>query len=201
MAHCTHPEGPALCKSPTCPGRIELQEMLKLNKNKTNLTLPEVETAEVSDIDVDALLDNDYKPNVPHDLLDVAYDIMNYCDDIEVLNHYHEGKEYLSLTDMLQNTKMFTNNCGPITWAVMENLNADMPEGYRVEDYILEYRQGVHVACLITDENGEQYVLDYTAKQYDSRLPCPLVEPKERWEAIIDKQVAILYNDTRVKYQ
>lgn len=199
MAHCTHPEGPAYCKSQSCPGRIEFLSLSK--KTNLNIDLPEENTSSDSG-SFNEVFDEDYRPIVPEQILDLAYETMDYTDEIEIPNHFNDSEEeYITLTDMLKNPKLFSNNCGPTTWAVIENMRGSVPDGYKVEDYTLEYKQGVHVAVLVTEDSGEQYVIDYTARQYNDRLPCPLVEPRERWENMIDHYVETLYNDSRVKYE
>lgn len=44
------------------------------------------------------------------------------------------------------------------------------------------------VNCFIS-KNGEQWIIDYSAKQYDHRAPFPLVQPFSLWRAWVDKHM------------
>lgn len=193
MGHCTHPEGPARCKSETCPGRQAYRKLLKTGKN--NPTFIEEETA--TSFTISEYFKTDYEPNAPQEVKDLAYSFMEYADEITIDNHCKHGPETVTLADMLDSPKLFNNNCGPLTWAVLEDLKHEAIEGYTFEEHVLQYKEGIHVAILAINSEGEEYVIDYTAKQYYEKLPCPIIETKENWEKTIDTYVSMLYNDER----
>lgn len=193
MAHCTHAQGPASCKSPTCPGRQEYMRMLKTGKR--NPTVFEEEHA--TDFTIAEYFKDDYIPNAPEELTELAYSFMDYTEEIEVTNHNKTGPEMVTLMDMLENNKLFNNNCGPVTWAILNDLENESISGYSFTEHVVQYKEGVHVAVLATSEEGEEYVIDFTAKQYYNRLPCPLVEKRENWEKTIDTYVSMLFSDER----
>lgn len=193
LSHCTHPNGPSACKSVTCPGRIQYLKLLKTGKQNPTF----IEEQHATDFTIAEYFKEEYTPDVPQDLIDVAVSYVEYSDDVSFVNHHKDGPEYITLTDMLENPKMFNNNCGPATWAVLELLEQENVERFSFKEHVLRYNEGVHIAILASSENGEEYVIDYTAKQYYSALPCPLVESRENWEKTIDTYVSMLYKDNR----
>ena len=193
MSHCTHAQGPASCKSPTCPGRQEYLKLLKTGK----LVPTQFEEETATDFTIAEYFKDEYIPDAPQELIELAYDFMNYADEITIENHHKVGPEMVTLADMLENNKLFSNNCGPTTWAILDDLRNEEIAGYSFKEHTLTYNEGVHVAVLATSDSGEEYVIDFTAKQYYSKLPCPLVEKRENWEKSIDTYVSMLYKDSR----
>lgn len=193
MAYCTHPQGPSACKSETCPGRIEYLNMLKTGKRHP--TFEETDTA--TDFTIAEYFKEEYEPEAPQELKDLAYSFMDYAEEIEITNHNKLGNETLTLQEMLENPKLFNNNCGPVTWAILKDLQYESINGYEFQEHTIQYNEGVHVAVLATSSNGEEYILDFTARQYYRNLPCPLIEKRDNWEKTIDTYVSMLYMDER----
>lgn len=141
-----------------------------------------------------------FHKKVPSEIVDIAHELLDYAEEIEFVNHNTKhGEEYATLGDLIRNPKMFNNNCAPVTWAVIEQIGP-LPAGYSSSPVTLQYYEGVHVAVQLTNhENGEVYILDYTAKQYWDKLPIPFVTTRKTWERVIDNYVALLYKDKRVE--
>lgn len=174
-----------------------------------NGSLPDpVKPPTVSDIPVPVKKDESTTPaveysfdffvkNVPQNLVHLGQEILDYADEIEFVNHnHHHEEEYATLTDLINDPKKFNNNCGPVSWSVSEYLEGSA-EGYAVSTITLQYNEGAHVAVLFTDSSGNEYVVDYTARQYWVKLPLPLISTRKTWERVIDNYVSILYRDTR----
>lgn len=195
MSHCTHAQGPASCKSPTCPGRIQYLKIIRTGK--INPTVFEEENA--TDFTIAEYFKEEYNSEAPTELHELAENIVEYANDIEFINHNKKGDEYLTLQDLIEDHTLFNNNCGPVTWAVLDALSSEDVEGYTFEEHTITYKEGIHVAVLAKNDSGEEYILDFTAKQYYKNLPCPLVESKANWEKTIDTYVSMLYQDSRVK--
>lgn len=135
---------------------------------------------------------------VPYELQDVAQSFIDYAEEIMVDNHNDDGEPVLPLSEILADENLMVNNCGPVTWAVIEELERDSSEGFSYREHTLQYGKGVHVAVLAESDNGDEYVIDFTARQYDSGLPCPLVVKRYEWEKTIDYYVSTIHGDERV---
>lgn len=157
------------------------------------LNLPETETTVIN---FDEYFN---QPETPETVNTIAYNVMDYPEDVEFPNHNPQGEEWLTLQDTLENPNLLQNNCGAITWAVIETITQELPDGYTAEEKTLTYNNGVHVAVLITDPQNKQHIIDYTAKQYDPTLPTPYITSKENWEKTIDSYVQQQFQDTRKK--
>lgn len=139
-----------------------------------------------------------FQKNVPQEIVDLGLEMLDYADEIEFVNHnLRHGEEYATLQDMIDNPKMFNNNCGPATWAIIEQLDP-LPDNHTAAPIQLQYLEGIHVAVLLTDHStGAEYILDYTAKQYWDKLPVPLITTRKTWERVIDNYVRVLFKDRR----
>lgn len=96
---------------------------------------------------------------------------------------------------------MFQGHCESVTQEVIKKIHKEgtLPAGYTVSEHKIQYKMGHHVALLFTDPKGEEYIMDFTARQYDDWLAGAMVEPRERWEKVIDYYVATNYRDTRIE--
>lgn len=150
--------------------------------------------------DFDEMSFDFFHKKVPNEIIDIAHDLLGYAEEIEFVNHNTKhGDEYTTLAELIENPKMFNNNCGPVSWAVIEQLEP-LPAGYSSAPITLQYYEGVHIAVQLTNHNnGEVYIVDYTAKQYWEKLPIPFVTTQKTWERVIDNYVALLYKDRRVE--
>lgn len=140
-----------------------------------------------------------FSKKVPNEIIDIANEVIDYAHEIEFVNHNNKhGEEYATLAELISNPKMFNNNCGPVTWAVIEQLDP-LPDGYTSSPITLRYQEGIHVAVEIVNNNTDEvYIVDYTARQYSDKLPVPLITTRKTWERVIDNYVALLYKDRRV---
>ena len=166
----------------TC--KLHLHEEFK----NTPVELPDVEDASPNIAD----------SIIPETLKELSQSFIDYAEEIIVDNNSDTGDETVTLYEILNNDKLLINNCGPVTWALMEQLTYDDMQHMSYSEHTIQYRKGVHVALLAESTQGEQYIIDLTARQYNPELPCPFIAKRYEWEQTIDYYVRELYNDERI---
>lgn len=140
--------------------------------------------------------------DVPENLIDTIDGIDSEADSIEFPNHNSDAKtDWLTLRELISEDKHYLNNCDAVSGEVYNYLEEmqDEYEGISNVDLVqLDYAKGAHVAVSVTNEDGKDWVIDYTAKQFDTSLPVPLVLPKKTWEDLIDGYIWAKHKDSRI---
>jgi hypothetical protein len=179
-SHCTHPGGPAYCKSATCPGRARYLDF-KNNSKPLIIDLPEANlSASVMDFF--------------QDVANEADEIFNYAHELEFANHGDSKKEYLTLQNLIDNPKLMRGNCMPVTEVFIENNM--LGDEYEVAPLQIQYNNGFHVAVEIKSDD-ESLILDFTMRQFDDEAPLPYIGKREEWESKIDNYVKHIWLDER----
>jgi hypothetical protein len=141
------------------------------------------------------------KIEAPAEVSDLISDIESEASSIEFPNHNHaSGEDWLSLEELIQNDNLYENNCDAVSGEIynyLEEMSNHYPDITKIDLVQLDYTKGAHVATSLELE-GESWVLDYTAKQFDSSLPVPLIAPKKDWEKLIDLYIWVKHKDTRI---
>lgn len=117
---------------------------------------------------------------------------------IEFLDHSPGGEEWTNLSAMTDPLQA-GNNCFAVTHAVVEHIvtQVGQPEGWDVGTVELffegtrgnEADGGVHWATTFTSVTGEEWVMDYTARQFDPSAPFPLVARRDAWQAWVASRI------------
>jgi hypothetical protein len=184
-SHCTHPGGPAYCKSETCPGRSRYLEFKKTSRPAT---------ADITEVESEDGLSIYNLVLVPEDVENEIDETLNYAGEIEFANHGDSKHEYLTLQDLIQKPKLMRGNCLPLTEAIIEN--SQLGDEYEVSVAEIQYNRGMHAAVSVKS-NQDDLVLDFTMRQFDADAPFPYVGKREDWEKKIDTYVEIIWLDQR----
>lgn len=136
----------------------------------------------------------------PEALQDLAADIHDDAHEVEFANHNSDyDDDWMTLGELLEHDAYYRNNCDPLSGELCEYLTSAMSpddEFENVSTVHLFYGSGIHAAVRLEVE-GEPWVLDYTARQFDTSLPVPLMLPQHKWEALIDHHIWTAYKDQR----
>jgi len=143
-------------------------------------------------------------PRPPEALADMLDEISEDYAEIEFLNHNddYEG-DWLSMEELISNNAYYRNNCDAVSSEMSEYMHMNYYSEEDIADIApvqLQYKTAVHVAVELKVE-GSPWVVDYTARQFDEKAPCPLVLPRQKWEALIDYYVWTQFSDTRADSQ
>lgn len=162
-----------------------------------------VDSLNVDEILKDVLNENYVVKFAPGELVDLANSVLKTSENITIAWDPHGDGDIIDidLRSMVEEgDAMLTNSCKSVTQAVIKKLEAEggIPEGYTVSEFVLDYKKGYHVALLFTDREGKEFIVDFTSRQYDNWLPFAMVEPKERWEKVIDHYVGKNFYDHRI---
>lgn len=180
--HCTHPGGPAYCKSSTCPGRARYLDFK--NNAKPVSAMEEV------------LDESDYSSYETYTTIQDEVDgIFEYAYEIEFANHGDNKEEYLTLQDLIDDPANIRGNCMPVSEAIIENMQLD--DSYEVDAVQLSYKKGFHIGVGIKTPDNEELVLDFTMKQFDNEAPMPYLGRRADWEQRIDSYINNIWLDSR----
>jgi hypothetical protein len=173
---------PKLPAAPTVPAAKTTKSVVK--KVKTH-TLPDISNIEV-----------------PENLLETTEGIELDASSIEFPNHNSASKkEWMTLEELISKDKYYDNNCDAVSGEVynyLEEMQYEFEGISNVDLVQLDYAKGAHVAVSVANEDREDWVIDYTAKQFDTSLPVPLVLPKKTWEDLIDGYIWAKHKDSRI---
>lgn len=140
--------------------------------------------------------------DIPESLVDTVDGIELDASSIEFPNHNSAAKkDWMTLEELISKDKYYDNNCDAVSGEVynyLEEMQIDYEGISNVDLVQLDYAKGAHVAVSVTNEDGEDWVIDYTAKQFDTSLPVPLVLPKKTWEDLIDGYIWAKHKDSRL---
>lgn len=139
---------------------------------------------------------------VTSDLLEELKEgILEDASELEFPNHSPESnKDWLTIANVIKRNKFYENNCHAISSELAQFMDelGSYTDGFKSAETIqLDYNNGVHVAVLVEDEDGEKTVVDYTARQFDKSLPVPLMLKQNDWEELIDYYIEKLHGDYR----
>lgn len=183
-SHCTHPGGPAYCKSDTCPGRARYLDFKKNAKPAESIE--------------DFSNENAYANYETHEAIQNEIDeIFNFAYEIEFANHGDGEDEWLTIQDLMDNPELIRGNCLPASEAIIENMM--LGDDFKVSAVELKYERGVHAAINIVTPEEENLVLDFTMRQFDSEAPMPFLGKREEWEARVDGYITNVWLDRRVE--
>lgn len=138
----------------------------------------------------------------PEPVSDLISDIESEAYLIEFPNHNSTSSEdWLSLEELIRNDKLCENNCDAVSGEIYNYLEETSPHNHQEISEIdliqLDYTKGAHVATSFT-VGKQKWVIDYTARQFDTTLPVPLVIPQDKWEELIDSYIWLKHKDSRV---
>lgn len=140
---------------------------------------------------------NNSTPFIPNEVQGFVDDTLEYGDDIEFANHAGVGDEWLTLSDLSEqhdDAEIFRNNCDAVSYAIAEDSTTE--DNIRIVR--LDFQEGCHVATYMT-ANEEDYVIDWTYRQYDIEAPFPYIAPKEQWLESVQQHVHNQYGDSLVE--
>jgi hypothetical protein len=178
---------PALDTLPTLP---EASSRLSDDANKPRPDKIQLAAAKLSAL----------KATPPETIADLSVDIESEANTIEFPNHNAaSGEDWLTLEELIENDNLYENNCDAVSGEIynyLEEMASHYPEISKIDLVQLNYNKGAHVAVTATIDESE-WVLDYTAKQFDSSLPVPLLVPRQEWENLIDAYIWVKHKDSR----
>lgn len=102
--------------------------------------------------------------------------------NLEFPNHAaEEHGGYLVLADMADPDKAY-NNCDAASSEIVERLHPSDFDADEIRYIGVETvnSEKFHAAVLVI-KNGNQYIADYTIRQFNPALPYPYVNTKEKW--------------------
>lgn len=140
------------------------------------------------------------KIDPPEGITDITVDIESEASSIEFQNHNSaSGEDWLTLEELIENDNLYENNCDAVSGEIynyLEEMSSHYHDISKIDLVQLNYARGAHVAVTVTINEAE-WVLDYTAKQFDSSLPAPLLAPRKEWENLIDAYIWVKHKDSR----
>lgn len=94
------------------------------------------------------------------------------------------------------------NNCYSVVDAVDRHIveQVGIPEGWDPGKVELTFRdettgeEGVHWANTLISHTGEEWVIDYTARQFDAKAAFPLVARRAAWQTWVSDRVRDQFN-------
>lgn len=150
-----------------------------------------------------AMTDYAVPSEAPPVVVSIVEDVMDRSHMIEFLDEGDRytkdtGDDYVPLSAMAA-MKYAIGNCHAASWAVAES--TCIPEvqllGVRYaknEESRAPLSMNCHYALLVRDEDSdEDWVVDFTARQFDKSEPFPLALPLAAWKQKIDAHVARLF--------
>jgi len=139
-------------------------------------------------------------PPPPEALVDILDEISEDYAEIEFPNHNADYEDdWLSMEELISDNAYYRNNCDAVSSEMSEYIYMNYYSEEGITDITpvqLQYKSAVHVAVGLKVD-GSPWVIDYTARQFDEKAPCPLVLPQQKWEALIDYYVWTQFSDTR----
>lgn len=104
-------------------------------------------------------------------------------------------EEWLNLQQLADEPSLARNNCHSVTFEVHREIaeNVGHPHPHGTAELVFE--SGVHWANIAEDAECRRWAVDYTARQFDPTLPCPLVEPADRWQTRVETAIREQYGD------
>lgn len=139
---------------------------------------------------------------IPRSVQEVIDNIVLYAEEIEFPDNGASAvdDEYVTLSEMEDGDRA-GNNCfsasNEVARALVEQIGLEPDQECKVVQ--LEFSNNgtssVHVANLLQQGEGEGWVLDFTARQFDPEVEWPLAMPLEQWEGWIAEQVRVQYGD------
>lgn len=129
--------------------------------------------------------------NLPLEVRETLDYIETDMDMIEFENNSsNNDTDWVTITDMKDHNKA-GNNCFAVTSALSTHIveQVGLPQGwsnYEIELYYTGSNKksgdGVHWANILkNEETGEEWIIDYTARQFDPHAPFPLVSHRQEW--------------------
>ena len=118
--------------------------------------------------------------------------------NLEFPNHANEeAGGYLTLADMAD-AKLAYNNCDAASAEIVERLNASDFNADNLQYIGVETSdsQKFHAAVLVTKEN-QQFVVDYTIRQFNSTLPYPYIATRQEWMTQLEKETSLRWHSSR----
>lgn len=112
-----------------------------------------------------------------------------YLDEEEIPDHSNAGRDWVTLRDM-EDPVMAGNNCHAATWYVVETLVESVGTEPDEEVYTVDMvftNDTCHYAVKYTTSDGDDVIIDYTARQFSEDFPFPYVAQRETWEREIAK--------------
>lgn len=105
------------------------------------------------------------------------------------------GKDgWVNLANM-EDPQAARNNCYAATHAVLEHVveKVGVSDDWRTGTVELLFAGGVHWANTFTGPQKEEWVVDYTARQFDSESPIPYSAPRAVWQAWVSDRIQALH--------
>lgn len=187
-SHCTHPGGPAYCKSPSCPGKARYEEYKKSWKPANLASSNKQEKPSYTD-EMFIYNNSEFYEEIQNEV----EELLDYAEEIEFYNHGDYKKEFMSLSEVIKNPKKLRGNCLPISDSILENIELSDYDTYLIT---LTYNRGTHTAIAIA-EGEVEFVLDFSMRQFDADAPIPVITSKTHWEDMIDGYINNVWLDSR----
>lgn len=137
-------------------------------------------------------------PTAPMEVTETVDFIAEDATVIEFPDHSPGGAEWVNLSDMTD-PYLAGNNCHAATHAVLEHVVTQIgqPEEWTAGTVELVFVRtvpgdadsSVHWANTLSSVTGEEWVVDYTARQFDPAVPFPLVARREAWQGWVMERV------------
>ncbi len=140
---------------------------------------------------------NDTK-TLEDEIYNSAVNVFNSAENITI---YASNHSTISLK-LVANARYAKNNCAIVTKAILTNMS---PEEFKSEQPLKAIRIDAsdtknvekiwHHAAFIVTRNNEEYVVDYTIRQFDTKLPIPYVGKKEEWMVKVNEITGETWSD------
>ena len=137
-------------------------------------------------------IDADVSPAIPQSVQRIVDEFGDFLHEIEFLDHSDLARDGCATMDQLADPKWAQGNCNAASWALAESLFMD--EEFDVKTICLKFAKNEHWANVV-QVDGQNWVFDYTARQFDASATFPLVMPVEQWRAYINTLTMKLYSD------
>jgi hypothetical protein len=204
-------KNPNLCVDPNCPEKRNSFDQLAAEFDKRIHLLDSIAPSNSSQ---EALLwagmtkdilsspapkTSAHQKTLQKELLADSRSVLNNYDDLSIVS---QTGQQLTLADM-GDPQLAQSNCWAVVSEIIENVSSSEFNSREIDFISLKnddnYHAGVYVAL-----SGQDFVVDYTARQFNPKLPFPLVATVENWEATITpylgKDVIVLIGEPTDEY-
>jgi hypothetical protein len=185
-------KNPALCVDPACPEKrnsyTNLHDEFEARINLLNAGIPEIDISTL-----EAFRGTGFQKSKKNQVLQpltgetlrlqiskCASDVFEENDDLVILRHGSVSQAPLTFADMADGTKA-VGNCWSLTTDLIERIHPSELGGEEIDMVSLKTEKEYHTAVMIM-ANEKEWVVDYTARQFDPQLPFPYVAPISDWE-------------------
>ena len=183
-------KNPSLCVDPNCPEKQQSTSSLHSDflERLANLKV-ETPVLDAKVLEAMGFLSKDRNGTRKHEaakmrlLEDVRMSAERVTDDfsdLDIPNHANTGEDFLTLKDMADPI-LSRNNCWAVSSELIERVDPSDFGADELNMVSLKCKDEYHAAILLSVE-GHDFVVDYTARQFEASLGFPYIAPLSQWE-------------------